>query len=199
MAYKIEEYPVKVSKKGKHYESPTKSAVEHGVMSKNQTKRSNSKIDKGLFKVELLSAEDIVALINTHYEGEVDNIRRAFILCLYCGMRFCDVKALTFANVDEYNHLLRYEVCKTKGQTLANYIVIPLSEDALSLIGQPNQAGNRDELIFKLPSHTMCLKTLRHWAERAGIEKYITWHSARHVFAANLLNKGETLRLCRLC
>lgn len=38
-------------------------------------------------------------LIATHYEGENPEIRRAFIFCLYCGLRWCDVKDLTFAKV----------------------------------------------------------------------------------------------------
>ncbi len=35
--------------------------------------------------------------------NENPTARRAFIFCLYCGLRFCDVKDLTFKNVDYAN------------------------------------------------------------------------------------------------
>ena len=44
-----------------------------------------------------------------------------------------------------------------------------------------------------LPSHTMCLKALRHWVARAGIQKHITWHCARHSCGTNLLSNGANI------
>lgn len=40
----------------------------------------------------------------------------------------------------------------------------------------------------------MCLKSLRHWVARAGIEKHITWHCARHSCGANLLSNGANIK-----
>jgi len=40
----------------------------------------------------------------------------------------------------------------------------------------------------------MCLKALRRWTKRAGIEKHITWHCARHSFAVNILNNGANIK-----
>ena len=40
----------------------------------------------------------------------------------------------------------------------------------------------------------MCLKALRHWTERAGIDKHITWHCARHSFATNILSNGANIK-----
>ena len=142
----------------------------------------------------MLSIDEIQQLITTHYTGESVNIRRAFIFCLYCGLRWCDVKELTFANVDFSNRLLKFEQAKTKGHSAASNVVIPLNDGLLSLIGKPSAEGKRDELIFPLPSHNMCLKALRHWTARAGIEKHITWHCARHSFAVNILNNGANIK-----
>ena len=47
-----------------------------------------------------------------HYDNENPTIRRAFIFCLYCGLRFCDVKDLTYKNVDYANRLLKFEQSK---------------------------------------------------------------------------------------
>lgn len=171
-----------------------KAAVEADVMRKNPTTAVSIKIDNGALKKDVLSLDEIECLISTHYTGESVNIRRAFIFCLYCGLRWCDVKDLTFANVDFANRLLKFEQAKTKGHSAASNVIIPLNDGLLSLIGKPTAEGKRDELIFPLPSHNMCLKALRHWTARAGIEKHITWHCARHSFAVNILNNGANIK-----
>lgn len=171
-----------------------KSAVEADVIRKNPTTTVSIKVDNGALKKDVLSLDEIECLIGTHYTGESVNIRRAFIFCLYCGLRWCDVKELTFENVDFANRLLRFEQAKTKGHSAASNVIIPLNDGLLSLIGQPSIDGKRDELIFPLPSHNMCLKALRHWTKRAGIEKHITWHCARHSFAVNILNNGANIK-----
>lgn len=76
-----------------------KFAVEHDVMLKNPCTGIVIKVDDQILKKDVLSLEEEQTLINTHYDGENTNIRRAFIMCLYCGLRFCDVKDLTFSNV----------------------------------------------------------------------------------------------------
>lgn len=86
-----------------------KYAIEHDVMAKNPCNGVTIKIDDQILRKDVLSLDEEKALINTHYEGENPNIRRAFIMCLYCGLRFCDVKDLTFANVDYSNKLLKFE------------------------------------------------------------------------------------------
>jgi len=167
-----------------------KAAVEADIIRKNPCTGVVIKIDNGALKKDVLGIDEIQRLIATHYQGENPEIRRAFIFCLYCGLRWCDVKDLTFANVDYSNRLLQFEQAKTKGHSSASGVVIPLNDGLLDLIGK----GQREERIFTLPSHTMCLKALRHWTRRAGIDKHITWHCARHSFAVNILNNGANIK-----
>ena len=169
-------------------------AVDKDVMRKDPCHGISITIDNGSLKKDVLSMDEIKQLITCHYQGESVNIRRAFLFCLRCGLRFCDVKDLTYSNVDFSNRLLKFEQAKTKGHSSASSVVIPLSDGVLELIGKPSIEGNREDLIFPLPSHTMCLKALRHWCKRAGIEKHITWHCARHSFAVNILNNGANIK-----
>lgn len=169
-----------------------KAAVENDVMRKNPCTGVIIKIDNGSLKKDVLSIDEIQALIATHYQGESTNIRRAFIFCLYCGLRWCDVKDLTYSNVDYSNRLLKFEQAKTKGHSSASSVVIPLNDGLLHLIGETTDS--KDSLIFPLPSHNMCLKALRHWVKRANIDKHITWHCARHSFAVNILNNGANIK-----
>ena len=152
------------------------------------------KIDEKQLRKEILSLDEIAQLASTHYDNENPNIRRAFLFCLYAGLRFCDVKDLTFANVDFANRLLNFEQSKTKGHSANSGVWIPLEETHLKLIGEPSQPDNRRELIFPLPSYEMCLKALKRCVKRAGISKHISWHCARHSFAVNILNEGANIK-----
>lgn len=66
--------------------------------------------------------------------------------------------------------------------------------DLLAMIGTPESNGKtKGDPIFNLPSHTMCLKALSRWTKRAGIDKHITWHCARHTFATQILTNGANI------
>ncbi|MCM1554943.1 MAG: site-specific integrase [Bacteroides sp.] len=170
-----------------------KNAVEKDLFAKNPCDGVVIRIDKNAIKKDILSQDEIMQMINTHYRNENGEIRRAFVFSLYTGLRFCDVNQLTFAAVDTANRMLRFDQSKTKGHSNASMVQIPLSDTILKLIGTPSD-GDRGQTIFKLPSHTMCSKALRRWAKNAGIDKHITWHCARHSFAVNILNNGANIK-----
>jgi len=169
-------------------------AFEHGVFLKNPCNKITIKIDRGVLKKDVLSQEEMQQLIATHYQRENPNIRRAFIFCLYTGMRYCDVKDLTFSSIDYANKMLKFEQNKTKGHSANSGVVIPLNDGLLKLIGEPTTPDNRAELVFPLPSYEMCLKAVKRWVKRAGINKHISWHCARHSFAVNILNNGANIK-----
>jgi integrase len=114
-------------------------------------------------------------------------------------MRFCDVKDLTFGNFDFANRLITYEQNKTKGHSSKSGVTLPLTDELLGLIGEQPESREKGDLVFMLPSHTMCLKALRRWTKRAGIDKHITWHCARHSFGTNMAataaQKGISIRV----
>lgn len=176
------------------FKKVVKYAIEHDVMIKNPCTGIVIKADEQILRKDVLSLDEIGQLISTHYEHENPVIRKAFIFCLYCGLRFCDVKDLTFANVDYSNKLLKFEQNKTKGHSASSGVIIPLNDGLLQLMGKPQQAENANDLIFPLPSYEMCLKALKRWVKRAGINKHISWHCARHSFAVNILNNGANIK-----
>jgi site-specific recombinase XerD len=171
-----------------------KFAIEHDVIIKNPCDGIQCKVDEQMLRKDVLSLEEIQALINCHYEHENPDVRRAFIFCLYCGLRFCDVKDLTFRNVDYSNRLLKFEQSKTKGHSASSGVVIPLNDGLLSLIGNTPEDGNLNTSVFTLPSYESCCKSVKRWVKRAGINKHISWHCARHSFAVNILNNGANIK-----
>lgn len=171
-----------------------KYAVEHDVMRKNPCMGVVLKVDEQILRKDVLSIDEIKQLVATHDEKQNPVVRRAFLFCLYCGLRYCDVKDLTFANVDFANRLLMFEQNKTKGHSANSGVVIPLNDGLLRLIGEPTEEQTKDSLIFPLPSYEMCLKSVKRWVKRAGIDKHISWHCARHSFAVNILNNGANIK-----
>ncbi len=168
-----------------------KHAYENGAIKRNPCNGVMCKIDSQTLRKDVLGMEEIQQLIQTTYPGQSPVIRRAFIFSLYTGIRFCDIIELRYSNVDYANMLLLFEQTKTKGHSQYSGVVIPLNESHIQLIG-PKQ--DPDDRMFPLPSHTMCLKALRHWTARAGVDKHITWHCARHSFAVNILNNGANIK-----
>lgn len=172
-----------------------KYAQEKGLLKSNPCTGITCQRNDVLTK-DVLSAEEIARLVSTHYQGENPDIRRAFILTLYTGIRFCDVKDLTFSDVDYTNAILSFEQSKTSGHSTASRVYMPIRSDLLQVIGRPEDYGKgKKDRIFDLPSHTMCLKALRHWTARAGIEKHITWHCGRHSFATQILTNGANVKV----
>lgn len=140
---------------------------------------------------DILSGEEMEALSHTHTTRENEDVRRAFFFTLSTGMRFCDVSRLRFDGIDYQNRILTFEQAKT-----GRRVWLPLTADILHIVGTPEDRGReRGGLVFALPSHTACLKYLRHWCAAAGISKHITWHCGRHSFATNLVDNGVNVRV----
>jgi len=164
-----------------------KYAVEHDIIVKNPCDGITCVVDDTALKKDVLSLEEIQILAKTPYQNP--EIKRAFLFCLYAGLRYCDVVDLKYSDVDFSNRLLKFEQNKTRGKSQKSIVIIPLSDTLIKLIGE---RPNEDCAIFTLPSHTGCLKALKTWVSRAGIEKKITWYCARHSFAVNLMGELKT-------
>ncbi len=179
-------------------------AVANDVMRKNpcinkQGQNITIKVDDGALVKDVLSPEEIKQLIDTHYPKENLQVRNAFLFSLNTGMRWCDVRDLTFGNFDFANRTFSYNQNKTKGHSTKSNVSLPLTDVLIELIGENPEARDKDSLVFALPSHTMALKALRRWTMFAGIDKHITFHCARHSFGTNMAStaaqKGYSIRL----
>ncbi len=170
------------------FKKVVKHATDEEVFLRNPCDGVVCRADTKSLTKDILTIEEIQMLAKTPYQNE--EIRRAFLFCLYAGLRFCDVKDLTYTNVDYSAKRIKFEQSKTKGNSSSSIVIIPLSNTLLALIG--DKPKKKDVKIFDLPSHTGCLKALRTWVQRAGIDKHITWHCARHSFAVNLLGEYQT-------
>ena len=135
-----------------------------------------------------LTLDELQKLYKTECEDE--EIKKAFLFSCYTGLRLSDVRQLTWQQIREGKLFFRQK--KTRGLEY-----LPLNKFALSLLASsnPKVIPLPEMLVFKLNKNKIwCLgKTLRDWAKEAGINKYITFHTARHTFATLALSKGVDL------
>ena len=169
-----------------------KYAIDNDIISKDPTQGISIKADLNRISKEILSIDEINKLSKTPYHKK--EIQRAFLFCCYTGVRFCDVVALTFKNIDRANNLLKFEQNKTKGRSANSVVIIPINAVILKLIGEPKDE-DLNSLIFNLPNHYNCVKHLKQWVYKAGINKNVSWHCARHSFAVNMLTNVEGVNL----
>ncbi len=149
-------------------------ATKERVFNQNPAEDIKNTRKEGL-KKEILNFDEIQKIANTHC-GSAE-VKRAFLFSLNTGLRFCDIKVLKWRNID--GNKLKLIQHKTKGE-----VMVDLNKTALKLIAD---RGKADQFVFNLPSHSACTKGLKTWTKRAGIDKNISWHCARHSFAVNLL------------
>lgn len=126
-------------------------------------------------KKDILSMEEIQKLA-TAMCGNAE-VKRAFLFACNTGLRYCDIKELTWSNINE--NILKVTPAKT-----GKPVIVLLNASAQKLLGL---TAGKEEKIFRLPSHTGISKSLKSWAKRAGVQKHITFHVARHSFATNLI------------
>lgn len=157
-----------------------KRAVDEGVINRSPADGVRCKSVEGLRK-DILTNEEIITLAKTPCQNVI--LKRAFLFCCSTGLRFVDVKALQYKDIDFASGKMTIDQLKT-GKTA----IVDLNTTALKMIGEPKKTT---DFVFELPSSEGSNKTLQAWVNRAGIDKQITWHCARHSFAVNLLTSPE--------
>jgi len=122
---------------------------------------------------------------------ESSEVRRAFLFSCVTGLRWCDIKPLKWKYIDLNNRQMNLTQSKTDED-----LSISLNDTAIKLL---STKGLPDENVFNLPSANGANKTLKAWVKRAGINKAITWHNARHSFGTNLIfNEVDVLTASKL-
>ncbi|MDR1215767.1 MAG: site-specific integrase [Treponema sp.] len=116
-------------------------------------------------------------------------VRRAFLFACYTGLRISDLETLTWGKITTNPMQIIKSQEKTKAPT---YIPLNKSAQALIVDGKPHAV---DENVFNFTAHSrrVSYTYLKAWAEAAGIQKTIGWHTARRTFATMALEHGADI------
>jgi len=122
-------------------------------------------------------------------------VKDGFLFAAFSGLRYSDVKKLSWQEVsrEENRWLIAFRQQKT-----SELEWLPLSAEAARIIQAQRGAEASGRIVskvaanavFKLPAQQTIDKALKRWAPRAGIEKKISFHTARHTFATLGLKHG---------
>lgn len=156
---------------------------------------AEDKIRKVSPEREYLTPDEVAALMRAPLrEKEAlrdkwDNVKRAFLFSCFCGLRVSDLQALRWGDIHQRQG---YKELRIKMQKTRQELILPLSTEALRQLPDRNGAPDGAKVFAaELGDYSRAL--LKEWARNAGINKRISWHTARHTFATMLLTYGADL------
>lgn len=127
-----------------------------------------------------LSEEELKVAFNTPIAKGREIVRDAWLFSTLTGLRLSDLRALTYGHLHEELDGTPYlQMRMTKTSTT---IKVYLSPSAMEIIGTK---GAENERVFAgINGNVNQYEWLKYWMlGDCGINKEITWHSARHTFA----------------
>jgi site-specific recombinase XerD len=161
-------------------------AMKEKVISYNPAKNIDGiKLENKL--VESLTTKEIELLIKTPLKDK--ELKRSFLFSVFTGMRYSDIRKLTFGEIDYSKNEIRFGQKKLNNLTT----VIPLSKQARQLSLENVPLGTipiSSMLVFPdmgTPSHVN--GGLKKWCPL--IKKRLHFHLARTSFATNVYERTE--------
>lgn len=138
---------------------------------------------------DYLDIEDVKRLMATPCRS--DAIKQTFLFCCFVGMRFGDVRTMTWREIGrDDNGLFVSTIQQKTNDPVKAYI----SKTAEHFMPERGEAAD-DDRVFALPNNAYCNKILKEWAKDAGIKKRVTFHMSRHTAATMLLNLDTALEV----
>lgn len=153
--------------------------MEEGAIKENPF--SGIKIRRVSSHRQFLNISDLRKLFNRFIEHEnilripERNALRAFLFSCFTGLRYSDLKSLTFEEIKDGK--IRKQMHKT-----GDYVYIPIPRQAMALI-----SNEKEGKVLKVSENSYFNKFLRSGANRLGISQRLHCHLARHTFATTCL------------
>lgn len=144
----------------------------------------NEKIHFKQNKRTFLTADEIQRLFNTPCSNQ--DLQRAFMFSIFTGLRYSDICALTWRNIEK--DFISLTVKKTDESER-----LPLNKSAKKILFDRDEKiiqMEPEQKVFKMLAPSSTNTALEIWARKAGIKKHLTFHVGRHTYAFLLLTSG---------
>jgi len=125
-------------------------------------------------------------------------VRDMFVFSCYTGLAYSEIAALSSHHITTDNEGTIWLVMKRKKTLTTNersfhVLVLPIAIALIQKYRVSPEAINR-EAVFPCPSNQYTNRALKVVAEKAGLNKNLTFHIARHTFATTItLEKGVSI------
>jgi len=136
---------------------------------------------------EYLTIEELRRLNDLPYSNE--DVKNAFIFSCFTGLRLGDLINLEFDDFREENGNLYLVFRDEKTNEYNKLKLCKVAEDILNHEKSTHNSGK----VFQLLGETSIRYHIRKMVKKAGIEKHITPHCARHTFATLSISNGIDL------
>lgn len=118
---------------------------------------------------------------------KITALKQAFLFACFTGLRYGDLRQLCWKDIQD-GHVVKLQ------QKTGDFVRIPISNNADRWLPKK---GEPQALVWELPrSASYICRSLSLWAEDAGIEKHITFHTSRHTAATLWLTYGVDIYTC---
>jgi len=165
-------------------------AIEDELMEKNPFSRIKTKHVDG--KREFLNNYELKKLQDLYNRGtlktNLHNVLQYFLFSCYTGLRYTDIKELKFKSIkkrtiDDNNvDIIEIFMHKTKMP-----VSIPITARARNIMPKKY---SKNQYVFKVLTNQKTNQNLKEIIKIAGIDKNISFHSARHTMATTVLEMG---------
>jgi len=142
---------------------------------------------------EFLTLEERQLLLEKYNKCELnENLQRVtrwFLFSCFTGLRISDLRSITHENIQF--GILSFKPIKTMSVN-NNKVYIPLGQTALKLI--KDEGGKKRGLLFKCDSEKTMNENIKVVMDIVGINKKVSFHTARHTFATSFLEKAKSAK-----
>lgn len=129
-----------------------------------------------------LTKEELRSMINLQTNSDMEAVvLDAFLFSCFTGLAYTDIACLTMNDVITVDKRWFITTRRIKTHTPVD---VPLLHLPIQIIKKYYNEGH--DVIFVLPTNCWCNKLLKVLAERANIDKHVTFHTARHTFATTI-------------
>lgn len=139
-------------------------------------------------KRDFLTIEEIKRMMATPFFNE--QVRQAYLFSCFCGLRISDIRKLRWRDLSMSGGQWRVSVVMTK---TTHPVYIPLSSQAVKWLPERGDCTPDGFVFGGLPNEGNLCVNLKSWAEKAGVKKNVTFHTARHSCAVLLLMLGADI------
>ncbi|RZM25168.1 MAG: site-specific integrase [Pedobacter sp.] len=148
---------------------------------------------------EVLNDDELVSIQQVDLPDPVQAVvRDMFVFSCYTGLAYCEISSLSSRHITTDNEggvwlvMQRKKTLNTNERSF-HVLVLPIAMSLIQKYKLSPEAINK-ETIFPCPSNQYTNRALKVVAEKAFLNKNLTFHVARHTFATTVtLEKGISI------